>query len=64
MTSTVPVRVRDFDVLVLEDLLVLDPLSSQLFPFGPLSLFAFSIRQERGVYCWVLGEFRTLGNGS
>ena len=56
MPSTIPVRVGDLDILVLDDLLVLDPHPTKLLPLEPLPLLSFSIGKERGIDRGVLGE--------
>lgn len=50
MTASVPVRVGDFDLLILDILLLLQPFLPEFFPHPSFRLFSFPIRQERGVH--------------
>ena len=60
MPCSVPVRVGDLDLLSLDDLLVLDPLSTKLLALESLSFLAFAVGEERCVDGWVLGELCAL----
>lgn len=60
MTTPVPVGIRDFDIFILELLLLPHPLLAQVFTFLPLRFLSFSIRQERGVDGGVLSKLRPL----
>lgn len=62
VTTSVPVGIRDFNILILEFLLLPQPLLAQVFTFLPLHFLSFSIGQERridggvlpqlGLLCW------------
>lgn len=60
VSSTVPVRIGDLDVLVLECLLVLEPLAPELLPLLPLARVALTVWQKRRVNCWVFENLRFL----
>lgn len=61
MTCSVPVRVGDLDVLLLEKFLVPDPLAPQLLALCAFALLPLTVGQERGVDRRVLGELALLG---
>ena len=56
MTTSIPVGIGDFNVFILELLLLSHPLLAQVFTFLPLRFLSFSIRQERGVDGGVLSQ--------
>ena len=57
MATSIPVGIGDFDVFILEFLLLLHPLLTQVFTFLSLRLLSLSIWQERGVDSGVLSQF-------
>lgn len=61
VTASIPIGIRHFDVFILEFLLFLQPLLTQLFTFLSLRLLSFSIRQERCIDSGVLSQLWPLG---
>lgn len=56
MPTSVPVRIRDFNVLLFHVFLLLQPFTPQLVSHLALLFFPFAIRQEMRVYCRVLAQ--------
>lgn len=60
MTCSIPIGVRDLNLLVLERLLVLHPLPAKLFAFEPLALLPLAIGKKGRVDKRVLGNLDSL----
>lgn len=56
MSTAVPVRVSDLDILVLDTFLLFEPLLAQFLALGTLDGLAFAVREEGRVDVGVLGE--------
>ena len=60
MAASVPVGIRDLNILILEFLLLLQPLLTQVFTLFPLRLFSFSIGQKRRIDGGILSQLSLL----
>ncbi len=53
MTASVPVRISDFKIFLLDFLLLLDPFLSEPFTLSTLGILTFTVRKKGSVYIGV-----------